>query len=159
MIQRRQDFFVLPLVCATPPTPHVMHRCGVHDLSWYWYTFLASAWCYAEGLVPLYSFLLLSVPAIWIMPGLSYDRKYSNGTILLREYYHTLQGQKHHKKSGGAGGTRHNVLIIHVYYSIINYQKVGGLEPPPSISATVLAAMTHLTRPWGQRGELSCRIV
>ena len=47
---------------------------------------------------------------------------------------------------GGAGGTYHNVLIIHVYYSIINCQKVGincqkvgGLEPPcpppPSISA------------------------
>ena len=86
---------MLPLVCATPPTPHVMHRCGIHDLSWYWYTFLASAWSYTEGLVPLYSFLLLSVPAIWIMPGLSNDRKYSNGTILLREYYHTLTAMTH----------------------------------------------------------------
>ena len=91
-------------------------------------------------------------------------QSYLESTIILSRGRNTTKkkrGGEGGGGGGGAGGTRRNVLIIHVYYSIINYQKVGGLEPhaPPSISATVLAAMTHLTHPWGQRGELSCRIV
>ena len=51
-------------------------------------------------------------------------QSYLESTIILS------RGRNTTRKVGGAGGTRHNVLIIHVYYSIINYQKVGGLEPP-----------------------------